>query len=329
MNKNNYIRIFLYCKVKIIALCLLSVCFLSPFYSLHAQQISVVTQNVYNFYNDKPDGKKEKVLSSKNYQQRLNRLSRHIAITLKNPDILAIQEIENFNTLNALKNTLLNQYNVCYQSVLLDGHKKVAINVGYLIQCDFNIKNLSQLFKNKTLKNSKKQLYTRPPLYLNICKDETCFHLINVHLRSMIGLNKSKKKHYVATKRFQQATELAKWIDQFQNKRPNEKLIVLGDFNALKVSDPYVDVLGIIKGAPALFNEAYSSRDLIQQDLYDVSLQIPIEHRFSYRFRKKQQTLDYALVSKNLIPFLAKTYYTKIDYKISDHAALVTVFDFE
>jgi len=292
-----------------------------------ADSVSVATQNAYNFFNDQRDGKREKVISTKNYRLRLKRMAKHIVTTLKAPDILALQEIENFSTLNDLKKELRAKFDLCYQVVLLNGHSKVAINVGYLVNCHFDIKNLSQLFKKQYLSNHKNRLFTRPPLYLKVCKKRTCLHLVNLHLRSMIGLNNRNKKHYVAQKRLEQAQHIARWVNQFQFRLPNEKLIVLGDFNALKVSDRFVDVLGIIKGKPSSFYEAFSSKDLIQRDLFDLSLQIPLDKRYSYRYRKKNQSLDYLLVSKNLVSLLTKINYTKINYKVSDHAGLMANFE--
>jgi len=294
--------------------------------SLSAASLSVATQNAYNFYNDINDGKFEKVLSSKNYQKRLKRMSKHIAKTLNKPDVIALQEIENFSTLHDLKQRLVKDYQLCYQVVLLNGHKKIAINVGYLVACHLQIKNLSQLFKRSKFKGSNKQLFTRPPLYLNVCNNAQCFHLVNVHLRSMIGLNKKRKRDYVAKKRKQQAEKLATWINAFQTQWPSEKLIVLGDFNALNVSDRIVDVLGIIKGSPAKINELYASKDLISRNLFDLSLQIPSNKRYSYKYKNKQQTLDYVLISQNLVPLSQSIKVTRINYKISDHAGIIAQF---
>ncbi len=328
MKDRYYIRVYLYCKIDN-ALLLVFLCFTLLWASLvQAAPISIATQNTYNFYNAKDDGKKEKVLSKTNYQLRLKRMSKHIAYTLDKPDIIALQEVENFATLSDLKNVLEKDFGLCYQAVLLNGHKRVSINVAYLVNCEFSIDNLSQLFKSHSLKNIKKKLFTRPPLYINLCKKDQCLHIVNVHLSSMIGLNNVKKRRYVATKRLQQAETLAIWINQFQKKWPEEKLIVLGDFNALNVSDQYVDVLGIIKGSPALFNELYPSSDLIKRNLFDLSLQIPINERYSYRYKKKQQILDYVLVSQNLISSTKSIQYTNINYKVSDHAGLVTLFDY-
>ncbi len=329
MKDTNYIRVYLYCKVKKAIFVLIATLFLFISNALMAETISIATQNAYNFYNNKNDGKHEKVLSTKNYVLRLNRMSKHIVQSLKSPDIIALQEIENYSTLNDLKKKLKQQYNLCYQVILLNGHQRVAINVAYLVSCSLDITNVSQLFKDTLLKHSKKQLYTRPPLYLNVCKAEQCLHLVNVHLRSMIGLNRKKKRKYVAQKRLQQSEQLAQWINQFQTQWPQEKLIVLGDFNALKLSDRYVDVLGIIKGSPARFNEKYASSDLVQRNLFDLSLKVPIEQRFSYRYKKKHQMLDYVLISQNLVPFADLISFTNINYKVSDHAGLITQFSFK
>lgn len=327
MKDQYYIRICLYCKVnKFLNLLFLGLILLFS-HNASAGKITIATQNAYNFFNATSDGKKEKVLSNKNYQLRLKRMSRHIVMTLGKPDIIALQEIENFNTLNDLKHKIQQDYNFCYQAVLLDGHKKVAINVAYLISCQLTIKNLSQLFKKQKLENSQNKLFTRPPLYINVCQQKQCIHLVNVHLRSMIGLNRIKKRRYVATKRLQQSETLALWINEFQQQWPDERLMVLGDFNALKISDSYVDVLGIIRGTPSQLNELFPSSDLVTRNLFDLSLQIPVKNRFSYRYKKKLQILDYLLISHNLISTNRAIRYTPIDYKVSDHAGLVALFD--
>jgi len=326
MKDPNYIRICLYCKVKK-CIFLLQTSFIFIFSStIFAGTFSIATQNAYNFYNDKHDGKNEKVLSTKNYQKRLRRMSSHIVNTLNSPDVIALQEVENFSTLDDLKQILKDNYQQCYQVVLLEGHKKVSINLGYLVACNLQIKNLSQLFKNTQFNRSNRQLFTRPPLYLNVCKQSSCFHLVNVHLRSMIGLNNKRKSRYVAKKRLQQAEAMARWINDYQTQWPKEKLIILGDFNALSVSDRIVDVLGIIKGSASLNNDAYTAKDLVSRNLFDLSLQIPSERRFSYRYKNKQQTLDYILVSQNLVPSNQSIKITPINYKISDHAGIIAQF---
>ncbi|MBL7003275.1 MAG: endonuclease/exonuclease/phosphatase family protein [Gammaproteobacteria bacterium] len=326
MKNNKNIRICLYCKPYFVLFgCLLTFIYptLSP---AETNNLTIATQNAYNFFNDENDGKSEKILSTKNYQLRLKRLTQYVVKTLNAPDIIAFQEIENFKTLNDLKVKLSTTYQLCYQVALLNGHKKVAINVGFLINCDYKIKNISQLFKSIKLKSTNKFLYTRPPLYLNVCKKEHCFHIVNVHLRSMLGLKKRKKTRYVQHKRFEQAQHLAKWINQFQLKNIKGKLIILGDFNALNVSDEYVDVLGIIKGTPSNVTKRLISEDLVENNLLDLTLQIPLKQRFSYRYKKKQQILDYILVSKNLVTDLESIKFSQINYKVSDHAGLVATF---
>lgn len=298
---------------------------LSAAFHTHAdgQTISITTQNAYNFLNDQKDGKREKVLSAKNYALRLKRLSNHLANNLGSSDIIALQEVENLNTLIDLKAELNDRHNLCYQAILLESQSNISINVGYLIDCQFKIKNLSALFKNKLVEPFNKALFTRPPLYLHICKHENCLHLINVHMRSMLGIKHKKKSYYVKQKRLQQAQHLAQWINRFQNKWPNEKLIVLGDFNALNTSDQYVDVLGIIKGDSTSSNVQFNVKDLVEKNLFDISSMIPFEQRVSYVYRKKPQVLDYILVSKNTVPSIQNARFSDIDYRVSDHAGLV------
>ena len=71
----------------------------------------------------------------------------------------------------------------------------------------------------------------------------------------------------------------------------------------------------------------YKGKDLIRRDLKDTSLKIKKPRRYSYIYKKRKQQLDYALVSNNLKKYIRNIYFTRIDYKFSDHAALI--FDLE
>jgi len=138
----------------------------------------------------------------------------------------------------------------------------------------------------------------------------------------MRGLNSIKRRQQVIAKRKLQAETLARWIEQFQSRNPDDYLMLLGDFNALTPSDSYVDVMGTIIGNPDQSAPQNKSPDLITRDLIDLTLRVSVASRFSYRYRGKNQLLDYALASDNLADKVVSVKFSRIEYAFSDHAAL-------
>lgn len=324
MNINKYIRINLYSKHKKLSVVTFILNLLiAPLTFSANQHISIATQNAYNFYNDKDDHKKERLINSNNYQLRLTRLATQLIEVLKSPDIIALQEVENFDTLYDLKRVINKRYQQCYEPVLFEGHVIISINVAYLVRCNLTIKNTSQLFKTKKLTKHSKALFTRPPLYLEVCTtNQQCLHLVNVHLRSMLGLKSIKKRQYVIHKRHQQAKQIALWIEQFQTQWPDKSLVILGDFNALKGSDRFVDVLGIIKGSQTQLFEQQEQKKIVHKSLFDPSLRLNLENRVSYIYKNNKQSIDYILISQNLTSRVESIFFSPINYLVSDHAGI-------
>ncbi len=124
-------------------------------------------------------------------------------------------------------------------------------------------------------------------------------------------------------KRRLQAESIARWVDRFQRRHPEQKLIISGDFNALRPSDRYVDSVGIIEGNPDPIRPKWRSADLVKRDLVDLSQTVSSELRYSYRYKGKKQLIDYILVSSNLVINPVSVHFTEIDYSFSDHAALI------
>ncbi|MBL7000423.1 MAG: endonuclease/exonuclease/phosphatase family protein [Gammaproteobacteria bacterium] len=280
-----------------------------------------MTQNLNRFYDDHQDGQKEIVYSSRKYQLRLSKLAQKIATEFNFADVIAFQEVENRTILLQLSRLLKKTYDHDYNVVLQEGNDVSGIDVGFLIHSKLPIKAGQSLFKNNTLQQKGGKLFSRPPLLVKICPSR-CITFINVHLRSMRGLNTKQRQQRVMFKRQSQAETLARWIQQFQSHNPQEYLMILGDFNALTPSDAYVDVIGTIIGKPDQTRPQLKSPDLVSRDLIDLSLRVPAVLRYSYRYRGKNQLLDYALVSNNLADKISGISFSQINYAFSDHAAL-------
>lgn len=287
-----------------------------------AQSLTILSQNANRLFDNIDDGNKERVLSTSQFRSKTNRLSRLIGKQYDLPDVIALQEVENGNVLARLIDNLKNTHDVHYNPVLIQGQDTSGINVAFLVHPDWQIDQRSQLLKQARLSSDQSPLYSRPPLLLRLCQGTECLSIINLHLRSMRGLRSAKRGDWVANKRLQQASELARWIDNFQQQNPTEILLLVGDFNALTPADEHVDVRGILLGQGDHPGTRIRERDLIKRDLTDLTLNIPARSRYSYLYRGKKQQLDYLLSNQAKRLTVDEVGYSRIDYKLSDHAAL-------
>lgn len=287
--------------------------------------LSLVSQNLRRLFDDRQDGKEEKVLSSQQYQQRLQNLVDKIASDFEFPDVLALQEVENLRILQQLSQMLQQRHRLMYQAILIEGNDPSGIDVGLLVKQEWRVAKKQALFSDRVYLDQGDRLFARPPLLVELCQNE-CVQLINLHLRSMRGLNSHKRGERVARKRQLQAETLARWINEQQQRQPGISLILTGDLNALQPSDRHVDTVGTLIGLPDNKRPRWKSPDLIQQDLVDISRQVPLKQRYSYLYKGNKQQLDYILVSQNLKPRLRSIRFGPLDSVFSDHAAIMAIF---
>lgn len=290
-----------------------------------APDLTIVSQNLKRFFDDKDDGNHEKVLKRNVYTKRLDLLVNKISTTYQFADVIAFQEIENIDILNNVSELIYQRFQHQYQAVLIEGNDQSGIDVGYLVKQPIKISNVYALFSEDLISKRRGYLFSRPPLVIELCKKQ-CYTIVNLHLRSMRGLSSRKKNRYVALKRKVQAEKMAKWINSFQHTNSWKNLVIIGDFNALSTSDKHVDTLGTIIGNPNQITPKYQSSDLIDLDLIDMTKQVHQSRRYSYRYKRKKQQLDYVLVNRQLASQVKNIEFSTIDYQFSDHAALIIQF---
>ena len=286
------------------------------------ESLTILSQNANRLFDNVDDGYKEQVLSTTQFNEKTNRLSRLIGNQYDLPHVIALQEVENHNVLDTLIVELNRLHGIRYNPVLVPGNDTSGINVAFLIHPDWRITQRSQLLGEVTLSSDALPLYTRPPLLVRLCREGECLSLINIHLRSMRGLRSKKRSDWVASKRLQQASMLARWIDKFQRDNPTEILLLVGDFNALTPADEHVDVRGVLLGQADNPDTRLQEEDLIKRDLLDLTQNIPVKYRYSYLYRGKKQQLDYLLTNRAKTLSVETIGFSRIDYKLSDHAAL-------
>jgi endonuclease/exonuclease/phosphatase family metal-dependent hydrolase len=299
--------------------------------ALASDSFRMVSQNMYRLFDDVNNGRKyETVVSTKKFRKKTTLAAQKFIIDFDLPDIMALQEVENINTLNQIIHRIRQTTGVQYKAVLKEGNDVSGMDIGFLIKSEYQIKSVKQLFKKNTLASSNARgnspLFSRPPLLIVVCKRSNCIAVLNLHLRSMRGMRTKSNGHQVRMKRLQQATAIARWIDQYQRTHSGKSLMVLGDLNALSPSDRYIDVVGTILGKPDNRNTILSSQDLIQHDLIDLTQLIPNKKRYSYIYQKKKQVIDYMLINHRFKPRLDRIRFSEIDYRFSDHAGLIADF---
>jgi endonuclease/exonuclease/phosphatase family metal-dependent hydrolase len=270
--------------------------------ALASDSFRIVSQNMHRLFDDVDNGKKyEVVLPTKKFHKKTT---------------LAAQLIHRIQKTSGVQ----------YKAVLKEGNDLSGMDIGFLIKSEYQVKSVKQLFKKSTLAHGNSPLFSRPPLLILVCKQINCVAVLNLHLRSMIGIRSKSKGHRVRTKRLQQASAVASWIAQYQRNYSGQSLMVIGDLNALSPPDGYIDVVGTIMGKPDNRNTELSSQDLIQNDLIDLTQRIPHKERYSYIYRKKKQIIDYMLINQQFKPRLKRIWFSEIDYPFSDHAGLIADF---
>ncbi len=291
-----------------------------------AEPLRVLSQNMNRLFDNVDDGNNEKRLSRERFRQRVDAAAQKFGRHFGLPHIIALQEVENLNVLKRIAAAIEQRYAMRYRPVLLQGNDVSGINLGYLVRRDIEIRGVDQLYRERLFEAGAEALFSRPPLLLEACQVDNCLTLLNLHLRSMRGIDDAKRGARVRRKRLRQAESVADWVRRLQQSGQTISLLLLGDFNALTPSDEHVDVAGILRGNPRRSNVTLIGRDLITPDLVDLTASIPPQSRYSFLYRRQKQQLDYMLVNQDFGATLEEIGFSRIDYEFSDHAGLLARF---
>ena len=292
------------------------------------EDVTIGGFNLLRFFDEVNDSNGAPTLTAAALDMRLTKTSIAICDFMKAPDILGVVEVENLRVLGLLADRI---NATCasapaYVPYLVQGNDVGGINVGFLVSNRsmgavnrVEVVEVVQFGKNTVLNNpdaSTSLLNDRPPLMLRaiVRQDNGASLPITVfvnHLRSLNGIDDTgagssgwpTESERVRAKRSQQALFLANLVEARQQAAPNERIVLLGDFNAFEFSDGYADVMGIIRG-----NEAAEPNVLtyvaspITAPLIDGSeLTIDPAERYSYVFAGNAQTLDHVVVNEALV----------------------------
>lgn len=312
--------------------------------------VSVGTLNLLRLFNDVDDpGISEPVTDPAEYAARLNRFATHIAESMDAPAVVAVQEIENLDTLDDLAAEITAvDASLSYSAELAEGNDVGGIDVGYLVRDDVSILAVDQLGESETLSVDGSLLHDRPPLLLQAefsdGGDTLAMNLLVVHMRSLNGIDGGDSNATrVKTKRLEQAQSLARMVQDLQTTEPDIPVVALGDFNAFQFTDGYIDLLGQVAGTAVDAENEFWDTPITSPTLAVSTLNLPAEERYSYVFEGNAQALDHALYSQSAVPHFLDANYTRgnadapeeyyenppageQDLGVSDHDSLVLTF---
>jgi predicted extracellular nuclease len=289
-----------------------------PVRARDAGEFTVGSQNFLRLFDrDNDPDTSDDVPTDVLYGARLRKLSLYVLNSLGAPDLLAVQEVENLVALQAVADRIrLDDPTIVYSAHLEEGNDIGGIDVGFLVRETVRVDSIEQTGKDTVFSFPgvpDTPLNDRPPLVLRgaYSHDGALFPItvINVHQRSLSGVEAADGR--VRQKRYEQAVELSKFIDQLQDTHPDVRLVVIGDFNAFEFTDGYVDVMGQVTGRPDPAGALLAATDEISQELTNQTLNMPADQRYSFVFDGTAQSLDHAITSQGLDPFVRGARHTR------------------
>ena len=338
-----------------------------------ADELTVASFNMERFFDTVNDpSTSDPILTAAAFDRRVAKASLIIRTIELLPDVIGVEEMENLTTLQAVATQVNNDVvggggsNPNYQAFLVEGNDIGGIDVGFLVKssrvsplsvtqlelagCDHVTPSTCNNYVDPNTAGLD-ILNDRPPLVLIASIPRTAggilgFTVIVNHLRSLSGVDDNTPAGSgtvgarVREKRRKQAEFLANYMQGRQTANPNEKIITVGDMNAFRVNDGYVDSIGTILGTPAPNDQVVlASADLVNPNHSDLVDTLPAAQQYSYNFDGNAQTLDHIIVNppalailsrfayaRNDSDFAVKNYESTNELRISDHDQPVAYF---
>ncbi len=254
--------------------------------------ITIATYNMYNLFNDY------------NIEDELAKHALAIHDYLREPDLIAVQEVENAEVLEMLVNTP--PIETDYGVICIEGPDSRGIDVGLLYNKD-RIEVVSAEARqtctdledgygpgtdpNYPCPEGYNPLFSRPPLVVHLkvkTKSGWCWNRRYTRYKDLwVIVNHFKSKstyepYYADTtpRRTEQAAWVSQLVDEIQANHCSAKVIVLGDFNDFMVSDP----LKVLRNG----------------GLKDLLWNVNKKNRYTYIYHGVSEVLDHMLITPSL-----------------------------
>jgi uncharacterized protein len=278
-----------------------------------AGETTLGDQNLERFYDVNKETTGAIAVTPAAYALRLAKASLEIRNLMRTPDIMAVEEMENIQTLTDLSTQIstdakaAGQTDPQYAPYLINGNDTSGINVAFLVNpSKVDVTDVTQVGKTTVETGTTTLLNDRPPLVLRagIKRTGTTDYPITIivnHLRSLTGITDDTSSDVNArAKREQQAEFLANLAQQHQ--AAGEHVIVLGDLNTFEFNDGLVDSFGIIKGnaAPANQDVLAGTTGLVTPNLVDAAPTNIATNTYTYNFLGNAQSIDHVLTTADI-----------------------------
>jgi len=223
------------------------------------------------------------------YAIRLSKAAMATVNSLGEPDILSVQEVQDLPTLTDLASAVNTLGNVTYQPYLVQGNDPNSLNLGFLVNATTlvtdSVTQVEQSNTYVTTSGAAATLWERPPLvlqaeFVRVGKNYPVT-VINVHLAPRTNIGDTTLGPDIRNHRAAQAADLSALVQTYQSAGDN--VIVAGNLNAFEYSDGYVDVTGIIDGAPAASTAVTLYQSTSTTDaLTDFATSVAATSRYNY-----------------------------------------------
>lgn len=277
----------------------------------------VAGMNVENLFDEIDDpSPDEKPVPSEVVETKMKKISRAVRFYMQMPDVIGIAEVENLPLLKRLAEKINadavqgGKDDPKYEAYLIEGNDGRGIDNGFLVKSSrVKVLETKQFGKDEKYRNPVKGedsfVNDRPPLMIRCLiedsKDKAEFTVIVNHLKSFGGYSDPKSQDDVRLKKKLQSEYLAKLVNERQKANPNERIVLVGDFNMFQFNDGIMDLIGTIKGKPSAKDAVMiTSDDLVETDLTNLVDLIPAGQRYSYVFEGNAQVLDHIIINEQM-----------------------------
>lgn len=293
-------------------------------------EFTLAALSLQRFFDDVAGG--AVVLSTPAFQQRLAKASKAIRDHLRSPDILAVTEVENLATLQAIAARVSSdaiaagQPDPQYAAYLVEGNDATGIDVGFLTKVGspgfprVSVSAVTPLFAATTFLSPTSVpaiLYEHPPLELvgSVKGSGVANFPLTVIVTHMFPIDSVASAtpgssgwttvgQRARTQRHQQAVQLANYVQGLQAGDPTRRIAVVGDFQAYPFNDGYGDPLQVLRGAPVPDNQTATTGDgvdLVTPDLVNLIGTAPAAQRYQAASDGNARALLHVLANSALL----------------------------